>query len=99
MTMMMFLFGLIDPIIMSIVLFALYRKAGLRGATMVLCFLPLLAFAFTTFAGIALYGDMFLTVEGYSVLTMMVSAVLYFTPLVVLLMKDWPGRDRDDVFK
>ena len=99
MTMMMFLFGLIDPIIMSIVLFALYRKAGLRGATMVLCFLPLLAFAFTTFAKVALYGGMFLTAEGYSVLTMILSAVLYITPLVVLLMKDWPGRDSDDVFK
>ena len=95
----MSLFGLIDPVITSIVLFALYRKTGLRGGIMVLCFLPLLAFAFTTFAKVALYGGMFLTAEGYSVLTMIVSAVLYITPLVVLLMKDWPGRDSDDVFK
>ena len=91
--------GLIDPIITSIVLFALYRKAGLRGGVMILCFLPVLAFAFTTFAGVALYGGVFLTVEGYSVLTMLVSAVLYITPLVVLLMKDWHRTADEDVFK
>ena len=91
--------GLIDPIITSIVLFALYRKAGLRGGVMILCFSPVLAFAFTTFAGVALYGGVFLTVEGYSVLTMLVSAVLYITPLVVLLMKDWHRTADEEVFK
>ena len=93
------LFGLIDPIITSIVFFALYRKAGLGGGLLVLCFLPLLAFVFTIFAGVALYSGAFVTAEGYSGLTMLVSAVLYITPLVVLLMKDWHRNADDDVFK
>lgn len=99
MTSLLGLLGLIDPIITSIVLFALYRKAGLRGGLMILCFLPLLAFVFTTLAGVALYGGILGSPEGYSGLTVIVSAVLYITPLVVLLKAGWHSRDSDDVFK
>ena len=87
----------IGPLASVWLLYALYRKAGLRGGVMMITFLPVLGLVLSTLITLGLgsfgFGDQIIF---HSVSTLLLVA-LHLAPLVVLLMKDWPGRDSEDV--
>ena len=95
--------AVISPVVMTAICWALFRKAGFGGGILALTFLPIFGAVVSVFlnivlGGVALGG----AVTGTMVLFMLSSlagSAFYLAPLVVLLIKDWPARGDDDVFK
>ena len=91
--------GWVGPVISAGLFWALYRKAGLRGGIMVLAFLPILGMVLQSVANVVLWvaenGDP----VSYFAVTALFNITLGLTPLVALLLVDWPGRGQNDVFR
>ena len=92
------LVGWIGPLAMSAVCWALFRKAGFRGAILALPLLPLAGLLSLTLFNIVLAvidgGG-----RGSYILPVVIGSAFYLAPLSVLLMKNGPWHGEDDVFK
>ena len=97
--------GVIGPIVMSALYYAVFLRAGFQGRFMAVSLLPFLFCLLSTFAGLVLTGEFVVPFE-ILIQDIPLSSISYVLPLIMLLSKDWPdlvvvspAHASDDVFK
>ena len=89
----------IGPLVMAGLLYALYRKAGLRGGVLLAAFLPVLGLVLSTMMNVVLGGAAYGDPMNFLAVSSLMLVALHLAPLIVLLVVDWPMGTQDDVFK
>ena len=90
--------GMVAPIVMTALCWALFRKAGFRGAILAVTLLPLAGLLTSTLLNV-LFGMVDVGEMGLFLISSLFGSAVFVAPLVVLLMKKWPLGGEDDVFR
>lgn len=90
--------GLIGPIVMTAICWALFRKAGLRGGIFAATALPIIGVVTASICNLILIKS---GAAGFGIFAVssVIATTCFIAPLVVLLFKDWPALGATEVFK
>lgn len=88
--------GWIGPIIMCALCWALFRKAGFRGGILAVCLFPIVGLVLSS--ALNVYAMQSFVAWAY-LASSLIGGGFHLLPLAVLLLKAWPMKSEDEVFR